>query len=256
MLPTSSSSLSSLPYEQGNYPEKTSSAYSTTRFLRRFFHHSQMDWEFTFSQMMLLIINPKKVYTFSQYRHRMKKQWARDDPAFLIVLTYFILVTSVAYGIAFSATTFGDMMILTFYGVVSLLGTGVIISTACWHISNKYLRVIHAHGSTEQKVEWMYAFDIHCNAFFVMFLLTHVLQYLLLPFLLGKSFFASLLANTLHFLGLILYLYITHLGYRSMSFLSRTEMFLYPIGMMVLFYLLLTLLNFNMTRIVLWVYFA
>ena len=52
----------------------------------------------------------------------------------------------------FSATTFGDMLILTFYGVVSLLGTGVIISTACWHISNKYLRVIHAHGSTEQKV--------------------------------------------------------------------------------------------------------
>ena len=116
------------------------------------FFTTAMDWEFTFSQMMLLIINPKKVYTFSQYRHRMKKQWARDDPAFLIVLTYFILVTSVAYGIAFSATTFGDMMILTFYGVVSLLGTGVIISTACWHISNKYLRVIHAHGSTEQKL--------------------------------------------------------------------------------------------------------
>ena len=67
--------------------------------------------------------------------------------------------------------------------------------------TNTCVSFISAHGSTEQKVEWMYAFDIHCNAFFVMFLLTHVLQYLLLPFLLSKSFFASLLANTLHFFG-------------------------------------------------------
>ena len=105
-------------------------------------------------------------------------------------------------------------------------------------------------------IGWLYAFDIHCNSFFVMFLLTHVLQYFLLPFLLTKTFFASLVANTLHFLGLILYLYITHLGYRSMSFLGKTELFLYPIGMLILFYLLLTILNLNMTRIVLWLYFS
>ena len=33
-------------------------------------------------------------------------------------------------------------------------------------------------------MEWLYAFDIHCNGFFVSFLLTHVLQFLLLPMLL------------------------------------------------------------------------
>jgi hypothetical protein len=232
------------------------SSSTTSRFLRRFLQRSQMDWEYTFTQMLLLMINPKKVYTFSQYRHRMKKQWARDDPAFLIVLTFFILITSIAYGIAFSATTLGDMMILTFYGLLSLLGSGVVISTACWYTANKYMRVNDPHGSAAQKVEWLYAFDIHCNSFFVMFLLTHVLQYFLLPFLLRKIFVASIVANTLHFFGLILYLYITHLGYRSMSFLSHTQLFLYPIGMLMLLYLLLTILNFNMTRIVLYLYFA
>ena len=241
--------------ENNNNNNNTSSS-STSRFLRRFLQRSQMDWEYTFTQMLLLMVNPKKVYTFSQYRHRMKKQWARDDPAFLIVLTFFILVTSIAYGVAFSATTFGDMMILTFYGLMSLLGSGVAISTACWYGANKYMRINDPHGNTGQSVEWLYAFDIHCNSFFVMFLLTHVLQYFLLPFLLTKTFFASLVANTLHFLGLILYLYITHLGYRSMSFLGKTELFLYPIGMLILFYLLLTILNLNMTRIVLWLYFS
>ena len=56
--------------------------------------------------MLLLMVNPKKVYTFSQYRHRMKKQWARDDPAFLIVLTFFILVTSIAYGVVDNGPTY------------------------------------------------------------------------------------------------------------------------------------------------------
>ena len=77
---------------ENNNNNNTSSS-STSRFLRRFLQRSQMDWEYTFTQMLLLMVNPKKVYTFSQYRHRMKKQWARDDPAFLIVLTFFILVT-------------------------------------------------------------------------------------------------------------------------------------------------------------------
>ena len=50
-----------------------------------------------------------------------------------------------------------------------------------------------------------------------MFLVTHVLQYLLLPFLLHQSF-AALVANTLHATGAICYTYVTHLGYRSMFF--------------------------------------
>ena len=60
----------------------------------------------------------------------------------------------------------------------------------------------------------------------MMFLLTTV-TIPIIAFSIGQIVFCILLANTLHFLGLILYLYITHLGYRSMSFLSRTEMFLY-----------------------------
>jgi hypothetical protein len=33
----------------------------------------------------------------------------------------------------------------------------------------------------EQEVEWLFAFDVHSNAFFCSFLVTYVLQYFLLP---------------------------------------------------------------------------
>lgn len=37
------------------------------------------------------------------------------------------------------------------------------------------MRQYHAH-SVEQEVEWLYSFDVHCNAYYCSFLLTHVLQ--------------------------------------------------------------------------------
>lgn len=43
------------------------------------------------------------------------------------------------------------------------------------HLANKYMGQYHSH-SVEQDVEWLYAFDVHANAFFCSFLLTYVLQ--------------------------------------------------------------------------------
>lgn len=73
--------------------------------------------------------------------------------------------------------------------------------------------------AVEQEVEWLYAFDVHVNAFFCSFLITYVLQYFLLPMLLSKSVFSCVLSNTLYATATIWYAYITHLGYRS-KFLS------------------------------------
>jgi hypothetical protein len=107
------------------------------------------------------------------------------------------------------------------------------------------MRQYHSH-SVEQDVEWLYAFDVHANAFFCSFLLTYVLQvpfyvtglfllqririgcltlhflllvnklqYFLLPVLLGRSVLACILSNTLYALATVWYAYITHLGYRG-----------------------------------------
>lgn len=84
-------------------------------------------------------------------------------------------------------------------------------------MSNLYLREHLPHG-VEQSVEWLYAFDIHCNSLFPTFLLLEVLHYFLLPVLLSSSYTSIFLSNILFLLGGIVYMSITFLGYSGEIF--------------------------------------
>ena len=44
----------------------------------------------------------------------------------------------------------------------------------CRYVGNRFLKrkVVHHHTS-EQSVEWLYAFDVHCNSFVPMFMLLY-----------------------------------------------------------------------------------
>jgi len=139
---------------------------------------------------------------------------------------------------------------------IDFLTVGIIIATFGWWISNKYLRVQGIH-SVEQQVEWMYAFDIHCNSFFPFFLILYVLQYFCLPFLLSESFLATLFANSLYAFAFGYYLHLTFLGYNALPFLenNRTVFFLCPIGFIAVAYLLSLLFRFNMCIFVMNAYF-
>jgi len=79
-------------------------------------------------------------------------------------------------------------------------------------ISFSRVREGYAH-QVEQKVEWLYAFDIHCNAFFPLFILLDVVRFFLLYFLLSPSFLSTFLSNTLYLVAIVFYHYISFLGY-------------------------------------------
>ena len=122
-------------------------------------------------------------------------------------------------------------------------------------VANACLRERRASShSVEQSVEWLYAFDIHCNAFFAYFLVAYVLHYVLLPLALGHSFIALLVANATQVASVGAYFYVTHLGFRSLPFLRNTEVFLYPVvaavlGLVVSIGLAVVGLKFNFSRI-------
>eukprot|EP01099_Mayorella_cantabrigiensis_P008002 TRINITY_DN7364_c0_g1_i1.p1 TRINITY_DN7364_c0_g1~~TRINITY_DN7364_c0_g1_i1.p1 ORF type:complete len:129 (-),score=27.69 TRINITY_DN7364_c0_g1_i1:341-727(-) len=98
---------------------------------------------------------------------------------------------------------------------VDFLALGVLVALVGWLFSNFNLRVQGVH-TVEQKVEWLYAFDIHCNSFFPLFLILYVVQFLLLPVLLvPESFFATFLSNTLYAIAFVYYFYLTFLGYNG-----------------------------------------
>lgn len=185
-----------------------------------------MDVDYTYAQMLYLCLAPREVYQLTSYRKQTKNQWARDDPMFVILLVCFLAVAAASYSVALQSRGIGMVgLVLLFVGVHFVL-TGTVISTLSWFVSNRYLRVQSFHG-VEQRMEWLYAFDIHCNAFFPLFVLLYVVHYFLLPVLVRPSSGALILGNSLYATALCYYSYVTWLGYTTLPFLQRTVVFLY-----------------------------
>ncbi len=71
--------------------------------------------------------------------------------------------------------------------------------------------------------------QVHTNAFFVSYLVTYLVQYFLLPLVLGHGALSCLLSNTLYAIAAVWYSYITYLGYTTLPFLGNTQVLLwYP----------------------------
>jgi hypothetical protein len=138
---------------------------------------------------------------------------------------------------------------------VQVFVAGSMIATLTSSVANSRMRIVGDAHSIDQHVEWLYAFDIHANAMFPTFLLLSVVQYVMLPLLLRPTYFAWLLANSLYAAGGLTYVYITHLGYRSMPFLRNSQLFLMPAGIVLLACALLTVFDLNVTRFTVWFVF-
>eukprot|EP00727_Mastigamoeba_balamuthi_P012275 m51a1_g7670 hypothetical protein (1365) ;mRNA; r:465705-482863 len=206
---------------------------SVREYLRRLLRPSQMDIEYTSWQMLHLCFSPAKVYRTTAWHKQTKNQWARDDPGFVAIQAALLLVSSLAWGVAFGSHGIGSaptMLWLVLWSLlIDFLAFGFAVASVTRWIANRFLAARGDVHSVEQTVEWLYAFDVHCNSFFPVFLLVHVVQYFLLPLLTQPTFFATLLANTLYAGAWSYYMYITFLGYHVLPFLRNTVIFLYPV---------------------------
>jgi len=206
------------------------------KYLRRLFKFRQMDFEYAFWQMLYLFISPQKVYRNFEYRKHTKDQWARDDPAFLVLLSFWLCVSSIGFAFVLKLSFVGFIKFLFWVIFVDCIGVGLLIATSFWFVTNRYMMVAPRQG---QDVEWAFAFDIHLNAFYPLLMILHLFQ---LPFLnafINQSWFVSaLFGNTLWVCALGYYIYITFLGYSSLHFLKKTQTILYPLTAVFLLYLL------------------
>ena len=153
-------------------------------------------------------------------------------------------VCAVFYGMAYGKSFPAILKLIVTMVLVDFVLVGVVVSTLAWYVThrnracffgpfrcdpdrafflsrpclvsrlfcNRFLRVQTVH-SAEQKVEWAYAFDVHCNGFVPILLLLYVLQFFFMSILTKPSVVATLLGNTLYFVALAYYQYITFLGY-------------------------------------------
>nr|BBC28483.1 uncharacterized conserved protein [Eudorina sp. NIES-3984] len=230
-------------------------------YLRRFLKPRQWDLEYTFWLMLQLCISPKTAYRHTAYHKQTKNQWARDDPAFIVVCCALVAVASLAYCVTFGNSVWDAVLIVLSAVLVDFLMLGVSMATACWLITNRFLRKrnLHHHQS-DRPLTWtfmcrLYAFDVHCNSYFPFFLVLYVLQFVLSPLLLWQSSLSAALSNALYVVGLGLYNYMNFLGYSSLPFLERTEVFLWPIGVILLLLPFAVLSGFNPSKFTLGIYF-
>lgn len=237
----------------------SAAAYSTSqsnswwsRYLRRGLAVSQWDLEYTLYQMAMCVRAPARVYKLTQHRKQTKNTWARDDPSFTLILIAFIMVTAVAFAVAYRYTSPLDYAYIVTRAVLTFVMSGVVASLGCMNIANGYMRAgVALPHSVEQSVEWLYAWDVHCNAYVSVFALTHVLLYALLPLVMTDGVAATLTGNAIYALAASYYVYVTFSGYLVLPFLQRQNMFLLPIAGIALLFLLLTLLGVNVARVAL-----
>ncbi|CAB5316040.1 unnamed protein product [Rhizophagus irregularis] len=150
-------------------------------FLRRLFRFPQMDFEFALWQMLYLCIAPRRVYRNIYYHKQTKNQWARDDPAFVVILSFFLGVSAIAWGLVYGHGFIGILKMILFMVFIDFVVVGMVISTICWAFANRFLTHRHTLHAVEQTVEWAYAFDIFGFAYF--------LEIQSLPFLLHTEMF-------------------------------------------------------------------
>lgn len=219
----------------------------------------QMDFEFAAAQFVDLLLRPSELVKTTRIRKQIKNQWARDDPAFVLLLGALIAVSSLAYCVAFNAWNPLHLLRVLVGGLLFeyLLCACIIATCLRWYL-NTHMRIQRIHA-VEQSVEWLYAFDVHCNAIMGSFLFVSTAQLVMLPLLVSDSthtFLPALLSDTLYLAGIAYYAYITFLGYSALPFIDRPERLVYPMGGVVLTYLLMLLTNTNLTRILLDLYFG
>ncbi|GMI29113.1 hypothetical protein TrCOL_g7499 [Triparma columacea] len=182
------------------------------------------------TMQMLCSRDPSQAYKSSYYRKQTKDHWSRDDPAFLVLQTLLHVISTICYTVAFNLPFLSSLRLFVTFLLIHLL-LGFLLSSFLRHLANTHL-VARRNHSVQQQVEHLYAFDIHANSYFVLFIYLHLAQFFLLPLLLSNTFPALLASNLLYLAAFSHYFYITHLGYRALPFLRNTEYFLYPIAAM------------------------
>ncbi|KAL9259620.1 unc-50-like protein [Drosera capensis] len=120
-------------------------------------------------------------YTFWQMLHLC------TSPKVVLLLTVSTLAYCAAYDHSFGHAVYVVISVLLFH----FLLTGLLLATSCW----------------------LYAFDVHCNAFFPMFVLLYVVHYFFSPLLVAHGFIPELLSNLLFMVAASYYHYLSFLGY-------------------------------------------
>ncbi|KAK5173127.1 uncharacterized protein LTR77_003249 [Saxophila tyrrhenica] len=175
-----------------------------------------------------------------------KSTYHRPDPAFTYLLALFLLLTGLAWGLAYTSGASGPIRVALVFVLGHFLGTSLAVSTLMYFLVGRVLGKRRQGlfgpgppGPGEEGLEFGYCFDVSIRAYLPIWVFLYILQFLLMPLIAQDYSFASnFFGNTLYLVALAYYFVITFLGYNALPFLSRTEVLLAPIPVLVIIWLI------------------
>ncbi|ESK87671.1 hypothetical protein Moror_1893 [Moniliophthora roreri MCA 2997] len=233
---------------------------------RRLHRFKQMDFEQAAWQLTYLCLAPRRVYRNVYFHKQTKNQWARDDPAILVLIGACLAVAAIAWSLVYSYSVFEAIELVFLMITRDFLLSGIVVATVLWLLCNRLLVQLtptsqYTTTTSDSRVEWAYAFDVHTNAFFPLFLTLYVAQLFLLPIVLRgekdrqQNWVCMWVGNTLWVGGFAQYIYGIYLGLNALPFLTHSELLLSPLLPLFTAYVV-SLLGFPIARHVLGWYFG
>ena len=130
-------------------------------------------------------------------------------------------VSAIAWSVVYMYGVLGAIRLAFFMIARDYLLTGVVVATILWYVralplplshvlvltwqtpnrftSNRLLLSPPSHSTpADSTVEWAYAFDVHTNAFFPLYLTLYLAQLFLLPIILKDNWVCLWVGNTLY----------------------------------------------------------
>lgn len=213
--------------------------------MRKMFKFDQMDFQFAAWQMLYLFVAPQKLIQLFKARKNSKSQYARDDPAFLVLFAAVLCVTSTCLAYFVLTLSFRHFFLFLLYVIfIDCIGIGLVIATFFWFVTNTFMKP----KSNPQDVEWAYCFDIHLNAFFPPLVLLHFIELFFKQIIDNDYFFGLFLGNTFWLCACVYYFYITFLGYNALQILKNLKYFLLPIPCIFMVYIVSLCIHWNVTE--------
>lgn len=191
----------------------------------------------------------------------MRNSWHRPDPAFTYLLSFFLLLTSFAWSLAYTPHVTSVIKLAFMFIFVHFLLGSVLLSTAFYFLVGRLLGPgvaglpgrrrqagLFGSSSSGEALEFGYCFDVTTRAFFPPYVLLYIVQYVLMPVIDHKNRASVFLANALYLAAGIYWSLITFLGFNSLTFLHHTQLLLVPVGLWVVGWLGCTIAGVNLER--------
>lgn len=207
----------------------------------RLFKFPQMDFEMAIWEMTSLLIAPKKVFRSIYYHKQTKNTWHRPDPSFTYLLSFFMLLTGMAWGIAYTASVGATVRLTLLFVFAHFLAVSLLVATAAFFLVGRLLgpgvaglpgrrrqQGLFTQAGEGEQLEFGYCFDVAIRAFFPVWVWLYVMQFILWPLIARDNWVSMFFGNTLYLVALGYYTIICFLGYNALPFLHHTELLLSP----------------------------